>query len=284
MPRSPRTPLRGQLAARLRELRIAAALSGEQVAERLGWSQSKVSKIETAKTRPSADDVRAWATATNAPPGEVNNLVDLADQVHTEALSWRVSHRNGLTQRQHEVKEIEARSDLVRSFQPAVVPGLLQTAEYARRVLIYADLSGKRDIPAAVAARAERQAVLYDQAKRFEFVLAEAALWWRPGPPELLLPQLDRILSVMTLSNVEVSVIPLRSEARAFYVNGFLLYETPDEPLVMVETYTRELLLTDVEDVDAYRDLHVRLQESALHGGEARNLIEAVKTSLLAPD
>lgn len=280
MPNSPRTALRTQLAARLRELRVSARLSGEHLAGQLRWSQSKVSKIETGKTRPSADDVRAWGAATDASPEVIEALVELAQQVHVEAVSWRVSHRDGLTQRQHEVKELEAASTMVRSFQPAVVPGLLQTAEYARRVLTYADLSGQRDVPAAVAARTERQSVLYDQTKRFEFVLAEAALWWRPGPPELLLAQLDRILSVMTLSNVDVRVIPLRAEARAFYVNGFLLYET-DEPLVMVETFTRELLLTEDADVDTYRDLHVRLQEGAVHGAEASKLIEGIKASLL---
>jgi transcriptional regulator with XRE-family HTH domain len=276
----PRTTVRGHLASRLRELRIEASLSGEQLASQLGWSQSKVSKIETAKTRPSIEDVQAWGAATTASEDVVQALIDLSQQLQTEALSWRTQHRAGLTHRQREVQELEASSDAIRSFQPAVIPGLLQTAEYARQVLTFADTSGQRDVPAAVAARMQRQAILYNSAKQFEFVLAETALWWRPGPAELLLPQLDRILSVMTLSNVEVGIIPLKTEAKAFYVNGFLLYEAVDEPLVMVETFTRELLLTDHSDVDAYRQLHARLLASSARGAAARELIERVMTSL----
>jgi transcriptional regulator with XRE-family HTH domain len=284
VPRSPQTAQRSQLASRLRQLRLDAALSGEQLAARLGWTQSKISKIETAKTRPSAEDVRMWGEATRADREVINELSELAQGVHTEALNWRVSHGGGLTKRQLEMAEIEARSDVVRSFQPAVVPGLLQTGGYAREVLTYADRSGQRDVPAAVAARLERQSVLYDQEKRFEFVLTEAALWWRPGPPALLLAQLDRVLSIMTLSNVDVRIIPLNSEARSFYVNGFLLYETPDEPLVVVETYTQELLLTEPSEVDAYRQLHGRLQESAVQGAEARVLIDNIKRALAGAD
>jgi transcriptional regulator with XRE-family HTH domain len=280
MPGSSGAAQRSLLASRLRALRVDAALSGEQLASRLGWSQSKVSKIETGKTRPSNGDVRAWAEATMADAPTLDELLELAERVHTEALSWRVSHSGGLAKRQLEVAEIEARATLVRSFQPAVVPGLLQTAEYARQVLTLADLSGQRDVPAAVAARLERQTALYDEAKQFQFVLTEAALWWRPGPVSLLLAQLDRVLSVMTLSNVDIRIIPLASEARAFYVNGFLLYETPEEPLVIVETYTQELLLTGESDLDAYRSLHLRLRESAVAGGEAQVLIEKIKLSL----
>jgi Domain of unknown function (DUF5753) len=88
--------------------------------------------------------------------------VGLAEAASAHTVSWWVSHRAGLAARQREVAEVEARSVRLWNFQPVVVPGLLQTAEYARRVLALVDVSGQRDV-AAAAARLERQAVLYDE-------------------------------------------------------------------------------------------------------------------------
>ena len=170
---------------------------------------------------------------------------------------------------------------MIRSFQSNVIPGLLQAADYARRVLTCADISGRRDIAAAVTARLERQAILYREDKNFQFVLTEAALRWAPGPPRLLAAQLDRLQSLSTLPAVDLGVIPLDREASDLYLNGFLLFDTDDEPLVMIETYTRELLSTDTDDVAFYRSLHNRLHEAALHGPDARAFIEDLKRKIV---
>jgi transcriptional regulator with XRE-family HTH domain len=270
------SPERRRLAASLKDLRRAAGLSGEQLGAALGWSQSKVSKIENARTRPSVSDVEAWANVTRASAELRSELTVLAELTAVDAQSWRVAQEAGLTRLQQEMAEIEAATTHLRNFQPALIPGLLQTAEYARRVLTLSDVSEQRDVPSAVAARLERQTVLYDQDKRFDFVLTEAALLWRPGPPELMHAQMDRLLSIETLPNVHIGVVPFGREATALYANGFTIFEVPDDPIVLVEILTTDLMLSDARDLSAYREAFGRLQDAAVTGQEARSLISSI--------
>ncbi|SRR5216683_4647440 len=266
---------RRRLAASLKDLRRAAGLSGEQLGAALGWSQSKVSKIENTRTRPAIADVEAWANVTRAGSELRAELIALADLIAVDVQSWRAVQEAGLTRRQQEMAEIEAATTHLRNFQPALIPGLLQTAEYTRRVLTLSDVSEQRDVPSAVAARLERQTVLYDQGKQFDFVLTEAALLWRPGPPELMHAQMDRLLSIETLPNVHVGVVPFGREATALYANGFTIFEVPDDPIVLVEILTTDLMLSDTRDLSAYREAFGRLQDAAVTGQEARQLINS---------
>ena len=97
---------------------------------------------------------------------------------------------------------LDAETSLLRAFEPAVVPGLLQTAAYAEAVL--GSVVKLRGIPADVAegvrARLERQATLYNQEKRFRFLMTEAALRYLVCPPVVLRGQLDRLLAVASLT------------------------------------------------------------------------------------
>lgn len=266
---------RRRLASALRGLRLACDLSGDALAARLGWSQSKVSKIENGRTRPSLADVKAWAEATQAAADVKADLVDLATRVINQVHSWRAVHAIGLTQRQRDIAEIEAGSTLVQNFQPGILPGLLQTADYARRVLTMADIAGQRDVASAVAARLDRQSILFDQSKSFEFLLTEGVLRWRPGPPELMQAQLDRLLSIATLPNVTIGVVPFDIEAPVPYVNGFTIFHVPDDPVVLVEVLSTELLLADSTDLALYTQAYDRLAAVAANGANGESLIRA---------
>lgn len=268
---------RTELAQILRSLRLDSGRSGEQLATELGWSQSKVSKIERGRTRPSRSDTESWARACGASATTRAQVSELAGAALVEARHWRVSHRGGLAQRQHEVAAIEERSSLVRSFQPALVPGLLQTAEYARQVLTLADVSARGDTAMAVAERLRRQEALYRERTRFEFVLAEASLWWHAEDIAILVPQIDRLLSVATLPNVHIRVLPIDAPSGQVQSHGFLLYEEDEEPRVIVETYTRELVLTDADEIAAYRAIHQRFTERAFSEAGSRDFLLALR-------
>jgi transcriptional regulator with XRE-family HTH domain len=266
---------RRRLASELRRLREAGGLSGQRLGELLGWSQSKVTKIENGRTRPSAADVEVWAAATGASDDARAELAALAEAVATHARSWSSRHGT-LASRNLEIAQFEREATSVQTFQPAVFPGLLQTADYARRVVSMLDVAGERDVAAAVAARVERQTVLYDQGRNFEFLLTEGALRWRPGPPELMLAQLDRLLSVMTLPNVAVGVLPQGRRQVVLHTNGFTIFDVLDDPFVLVETLTRELHLREDGDLAAYRAAFARAREAAASGSDAVALIRQV--------
>jgi len=256
---------REQLAASLRALRQRAGLTGEQLAGQTGLSQPKVSRIETGRSLPNLEELRVWATVTNASEDELAELAALVEQLATSATSWRILHRLGLAGKQQEIKELEQQAQHITTFQPVMVPGLLQVAEYARRVIEMAYQPG--DVGRAVAARMERQAVLYDQSKQFDFIITEGALRWRPGPAELMQAQLDRLISVASLPNVTLSIVPL-GEASIPFLHPFVTWHLEAETLVSVETYSAELWVTDVQDVARYKEVWDRLSEQTVEGAD----------------
>jgi len=266
---------REQLATNLKALRLRAGLTGEQLASRLRVSQPKISRIENARSVPTLDDIEAWVRATNAKAEEVTELAALLDQIATEARSWRLVNRLGLAPRQHEIAELEQSAHTIRVFQPVMVPGLLQIADYARRVMEMSYMAGS-DIAAAVAVRMERQTILYDQAKQFEFVVTEGALRWRPGPPDMMRAQLDRLMSVASLPNVTLELVP-HGETPIPLLHPFVIFELEDESLVTAETYSTELQLHDTQDIARYRQVLDQLRPAAAE--DAAALIRAIAAS-----
>jgi transcriptional regulator with XRE-family HTH domain len=251
---------REQLAANLKALRLQAGLTGDQLAGRLRVSQPKVSRIETGKSTPTLAEIEAWARVTDATGEEVAELASILDQIATEARSWRLVNRLGLAPRQRELAELERASHTIRTFQPTMVPGLLQIADYARRVMELTYTAGP-DIAQAVAVRTERQTILYDQSKHFEFIITEGALRWRPEDVDMR-PQVDRMVSVASLPNVDLLIVP--SGTASFpLLHPFVIFEMEDEALVTVETYSTELQLHDELDIERYRQVLGRLREAA---------------------
>jgi len=275
------SPQRVQLGEALRGLRRAAGLSGEQLASELGVSQSKVSRIELGQSVPAVADVERWAAASRASAEQTAQLLELAEAAGTEAVAWRRGMRRGLVGLQQETATLEASARLIRSFHPVLVPGLLQTPAYAKAVFTAAHPEGRADLAEAVAARMNRQAILYEESRRFEFVLAEAGLRWRLGPTDLLLGQLDRLAVVATLPNVSLGIIPLAPELRAWHSHGFVVFAKRDgEPVVHVETLTSALNVREPAGVAAYQEAFGRLQTSAVGGAEARALLERIAEDL----
>jgi hypothetical protein len=146
----------------------------------------------------------------------------LAEAAATQTVSWRKAVTRGLVKLQQDSREAEASAAAIFNFQPLGIPGLLQVPEYSRRVIAAGyPPRGTQEIAAAVAARTDRQVILYDETRRFEFIMTGAALYWRPGPASLMRAQLDRVSAVAALTNVTVGVIPLGTEVTVWCDHGF---------------------------------------------------------------
>ncbi len=173
---------RRRLAVELRRLRDRAGLSGRQLAERISISQSKVSRIESGFTIPSGPEVAAWAAAVSASGTATELLTMLTDAAYTEVHPWHAALREQV-HLQDEIQEIETRADIELTYEPTVVPGLLQTAEYARRVFtMFEPAYAELDIPAVVSGRLDRQVALFDPGRRFMFLITEGAVPWTTSP------------------------------------------------------------------------------------------------------
>ncbi|GAA4207331.1 helix-turn-helix transcriptional regulator [Streptosporangium oxazolinicum] len=266
---------RTELGVQLRHLREAAHLSGKELAERLRWQASKVSRIENARQTVTEDDVTQWARAVDASPEVAGKLVERATGLLDRQDSWRQRHRGGLAALQEDIRDMEARTTLLRVFEPGVVIGLLQTTEYARSIFtrIKRLYRAPDEIDAAIRVRMQRQDILYDQSKRFRFVITEAVLRYRLAPLDVMRGQLDRLLAVTALPNVEFGVIPFEAPLPSAPLNGFWVY---DEDHVAVPTRTRDLLLRDPDDVAFYTRTFEELCEVAAFGEDARAVIVRV--------
>jgi transcriptional regulator with XRE-family HTH domain len=264
-----------KLSGALRAMRERAGLTGTEVARRAEMSQPKISKIENAVLLPSVDDVESLLTLYRAEPAEREELLDLASGLHATSESARTIIRRGAARKQRQIAEIEAATHHLRTYQLAVVPGLLQTAEYMRR--IFDSRLDPAEVARMVIARQERQRGLYDETKQFTFVITEAALRVRLGPVAVLRAQLHHVASLSTLATVRLGVIPWDAEVREVPLHGFHVY---DDRLVVVGLATSTVTFTDPGDIGRYLELFDTQRESAVWDDDARAIITGIAAQL----
>jgi transcriptional regulator with XRE-family HTH domain len=268
------------LGYRLRELRTAANLSGRQLAGLLSWPASKISKLENGRQNPSNDDIRAWTRATGS-EAETETLLASLHTLEVQHAEWRRILHAGIRPRQNELADLDQKTRLLRVFESTVIPGLLQTAEYARvrfaeSIRVFGLTS---DIDEAVQGRIQRQEILYRQDKRFHFVLTEAALRIRLCPPEIMLGQLDRLISLSALPSVKLGIIGFQTTYSASPWHGFWMY---DADRVLVETYSAALTLAQPPEIELYARVFDELAAVASYGRAARSIINGVIDDLAA--
>lgn len=263
---------RQSLAGALHDLRKASGLSGDRLARRCAMSQSKVSRIETGRLLPSVVDVEQILTALEVDEGTRGELLVLARVANTEYQDVRASVRRGLHHRQRELAALEASATQVRHFLPTLITGLLQTPEYMRAALSTPIEPAAGDVARTVALKLERQAVLHNKAKNFEFLLTESAMRWQLCEPSIMAVQLDRLVSLSRLPNICVGVMPLSVHVRDGAYHTFVTY---DRRLVTIELFTGQLVLRDPKDIDHYRALFDFFSAHALWTDEARSVLKA---------
>ncbi|APU17461.1 helix-turn-helix domain-containing protein [Actinoalloteichus fjordicus] len=266
------------LGKRLRELRRRAGLTGMQLAESLSWPQSKVSKLETARQTPSPEDIRAWIRITDS-GSQTEELLTALQTLEAQHAEWQRVLNPGLQPHQQKLSELDAKTRVFRAFEATVIPGLLQTAAYARArmaqgVILY---NANNDIGEAVRARMRRQELLYREDKRFHFVITEAALRLRLSAPNVMLAQLDRLVSLSTLPNVRLGVISSSAQYVVGPWHGFWLR---DNERVLIETFSAELNLVQAPEIALYSKIFEQFAAIATYGRSAREIITCVADEL----
>jgi transcriptional regulator with XRE-family HTH domain len=269
---------RNALGKRLREVRQQAGLTGKELAESLAWPPSKVSKLENGRQTPTDADIQSWTRAANA-EAEAEALLASLHTLELQHAEWQRLLRAGLRSHQGELAEQDSRTKLYRAFEPGVVPGLLQTPEYARARFAQAVMMHgvPNDINEAVRLRMQRQEMLYRRDKSFHFVLTESALRYRLCPMEVMLTQMDRLVSLSALKNVRLGIIDSQTQYVVDPRHGFWLL---DNDLVRVETYSAELNLRQPQEIELYGRVFEQLAAVASYGRSARAIITRVVDDL----
>jgi transcriptional regulator with XRE-family HTH domain len=267
------------LGNRLRELRKDAGLTGRQFAMLAGWPGSKVSKIEYGNQAPTEGDIRAWCRLTAA-DGQVLDLIASVRDIEIMYVEWRRKLRTGTKRRQEASITIEADTKLFRWFEPALIPGIFHTSEYAaavmKQVIDFFEIPD--DLDAGVSARMERQQILYRGDRQMHVIIGEQALRTEVGSPEVMIGQLDRLLAVSSLSRVRLGIIPERAPYRV-PSGQFIMF---DDRMVHVEAISAELTITQPREISLYAKAFEGLTALAVNGRDARSLITAELRHLTA--
>ncbi len=273
------TVRRRRLALELRRLREAARLTCEEVAERLECSASKISRVETGRVSVSPRDVRDMLEIYGLPEDQRESLVQLARDSRQKG--WWHAYSDTIQPQFATYLGLESAASEIRIYEVSLIPGLLQTQEYARSVISAGMVnSSHEDIGRRVELLMARQPALTraDPPKLWA-VLDEAALRRRVGGAGLMRLQLDYLLTVASLPNVAVQVIPFGGGAHPAMGRPFVVLVFPeraDPDVVYLEDLTSALYLEDVEEVDRYNVFFNHLRATALSFDDSSALITSV--------
>ncbi|MFE2838331.1 helix-turn-helix domain-containing protein [Streptomyces mirabilis] len=272
-PSSSAQAAREVVARRLRDLRKSAGLTVTELAGQCGWHHAKTSRIENARTAPSATDIRLWCRASGA-QDQADDLI--AQSLHAESMytEWRHQVRSGLKQLQDSAVQFFHDTRLFRVYSSSLVPGLLQTEGYAAGVL---GISARfRDLPVddsadAARARVERSRVIHEPGHRFVLLVEEAALRYQLGDSDAMAAQLGYLLTAGALPQVSLGVIPMALQQRAHWPREtFHIY---DDSLVSVELVSARVKITQPSEIVLYLKAFEQLHGMAVYGAGARALI-----------
>jgi transcriptional regulator with XRE-family HTH domain len=268
-------PALSGLGARLRALRAEAGISGLQLAKTLGtgWRQPKVSRIESGLQLPTEEETKAWAAAVGAEPGP---LLALRRKASAEYGVWkdRIAGAGSPAALQDELRALEAScTQLLAEYQPALVPGLLQTAAFMREMADGEEFLAENGITPEtigplIAAKLRRQAILYEGGRQVVHVLGEGVLNTRVGKvtTETMRGQLEHLAETATLPGHELAIIPFAVASPVAPVSGFMLY---DNDLVVVETLSGRLNISDPDTIARHARWLELFRQAAVTGTEA---------------
>lgn len=273
------TVRRRQLAAELRRLRDRAELTGEQVAERLGWSPSKISRYEHGRTGLKPADVRKLLDLFGLAGSHRDQLLALAEDARRKG--WWETYTD-LPEELIALIGLEDEALSSRQWQVEAIPGLLQTESYARQMITA--YQGVMPLPPSqvkrrVEVRLLRQQVLTrDLPLDLAVVLDESALLRRLADASVMRAQLERLIEAAQLPNVTLRVLPLDGHHPIITASFTLLqfgqdYEASLHDMVSLERLQSDIYFEGEAETFQYRLAFASLAQEALSPADTLELI-----------
>lgn len=273
-----RTPsVRGrQLAAQLRRLREAATLTGDEVAARIGWSPSKVSRIETAQSEITSGDLRKLLALYEVSGSQRDRLLELGR--NAQQRGWWDAYGDTLRPEAATFLALEADAESVRWFAPVVLPGLLQTEQYARHVInSHMLIAPPARVERLVQVRLTSQDVLSRKRPLDVAIVLDEAVLRRPvGGPQVLAGQLRHLLELAGQPNFSIQVLPFTVGSHPGTSGGFTILRFPEllaADVVYLENMTSDLFVESEADVYRYSLAFDQLCNLALGEDESKAFI-----------
>ncbi|GHE02694.1 helix-turn-helix domain-containing protein [Streptomyces alanosinicus] len=274
---------RRKLGAELRTLRTGAGLTSGEAARLAGWHQSKVSRIETGASGVKRGDVRLLLDVYGVRDGQLRELLLMlaGSEDVGERNRWWHAYRGVLPPTYRDFISLESQASAMRTLETTVVPGLLQTPEYARAVTRAAvkDVDEER-LDTLVEVRLARQDVLRaERPLRLSAVLDEAVLRREIGGSEVMARQLKRLTQAARLPQVRLQVLPFGAGAHVGLTGPFVIFSFPstsDLDVVVLDQLTSSLYLERKEDLMAYSEAFDTLRRHALSPEDSLEYIAGI--------
>jgi transcriptional regulator with XRE-family HTH domain len=277
------TVRRKRLGIELRRLREQANLTCEDVGQRLECSGTRISRMETGRISVRPGDVRELLEVYGVTGAEADSLVQLARQARRKG--WWHTYGRVLPTWFEAYIGLESEAIRLRDFQPLVMPGLLQTEDYARAVLRAAPHAGSgAEVDRQVALRMERQNILSQPSPPDVcLVLSESVLRVQVGGPAVMRAQLRRLTDAAERPNITLQVLPSTAAVHVQPISPFTMLEfrdAADPAVVYLEHLTGSLFLENEDEVRRYRVVFDHLRAEALGASQSAGLIGHVAAEL----
>ena len=273
---------RRRLGAELRRHRETAGFTIEQVAEHMGCSTSKISRLETGQIGSSPHDVREILALLQVSEPAADELVEVAKE--TRQRGWWQRQGTVLTS---DFVAFEQAASSIRSYEAQCVPGLLQTEQYARHLLagggdLLVDAGeGRAQIESRLQVRMRRRSLLtQDEPLQFWSVIDETALLRPVGGEAVRRGQLDHLIAMSEMDNVTLQVLPLRVGAHPGMEGSFAILRFPhesDPDAVYVTTATGGLFHEKPEHVATHVRVFERLTSVALSAEDSITFMSSLR-------
>jgi transcriptional regulator with XRE-family HTH domain len=272
---APKTARARRLGIALRTFREAAGMTLERAAEEINSTRSTLSRYENALTLPSPATVRGLLLHYNVDADELAGTIQLAKDARTPG--WWVSYSYILDRRTADFIALESEATAIQSFEPSLVPGLLQTPDYIRAIMRGGPHTlDDEGIEQRVRLRLKRQVRLTgDNPLLVDSVIDEVALIRKVGGEKVWAEQLEHLLEISELPNITIQVIPLA----AGYHRGtrgslhILEFGNDDQPLASVETVAGQLSFDSSTELHTCTKIMQHLRTVALSPEASRDLI-----------
>ena len=282
------TVRRRRLALTLRQLRDSAGMSAADAARRVDHDASWLSRIESAEVRPHPNDVRALLSLYGVGGEPAEAVIAVARQAKQRG--WWQQYNDVLPDWFTTYVGMESEASVIRTYECQMVPGLLQTEDYARSAIQGGPILVRDDeVERQVALRMERQAILTsDDPPLLRVVIDEGAVRRLVGGPTVMRAQITRLIEESQHSNIQILMLPYA--AGVGFDGSFVILEFPplpapypdaaDDRMVYVDTLTGALYLERPAEVSAYSAAYEQLQALALGPKETRDTLSKIVTDL----
>lgn len=278
------TVRRRRLGSLLRGLRESAGLTLEDAAQHLECHKATISRLELGRSGVRARDLRQLLALYGVTEeSRVRAFLEMAKRGRESG--WWQRHADGLRPSYVDFIELEAESTEIRSYQPLLVPGLLQTVSYSRSIVAaHPAVTTEAELARHVEVRTNRQAVLTDgRGVHLWAIIGEAALRSLAGGRDTMREQLGHLLDAAQLPNVDLQVLPIEVGEHPGGNGPFVIFTFPlpeDSHIVCEEGLLTSVYLDSLEEAKAYAAAFDALRAEALGPRKTRDFIEKILADL----